>query len=85
VTTIAACAHCGNVAPARKPGAGLGKPAGPCSRCGHLMFWTAEDQLPKGPAVSRSLDGAVGQARQARRDLSPERARPPDTYIGTAI
>ena len=84
MTTIAACAHCGNVAPGRRPGAELGEPAGPCSQCGHLMFWTAEDQLPKRHAVSRSLDGAVERARQAHRGLSSERSAPPDTYIGTA-
>lgn len=85
MTTIAACGFCGNVAPGRKPGAEPGRPAGPCSRCGHLMFWSAEDNLPTRHAVGRSVDEAVERARRARHGLSPDRAQPSDAYLGSAI
>jgi len=39
MSLVAACKSCGATAPTRKPAGRLGQPAGPCQRCGRLMFW----------------------------------------------
>jgi len=71
---VAGCRFCGNTSASRRPVGELGNPAGPCPRCGHLMFWMmdaeGEDQT-RGDQSRQFEPGSVKQAVGARRAPGP--------------
>jgi len=72
---IAGCRFCGNTAADRKPGGELGNPAGPCARCGHLMFWMTDEEArglrPERLKAHRFSARVIARAVEARRGLRP--------------
>jgi hypothetical protein len=73
--TVAGCGSCGEVAGSRRPAGRLGEPAGPCAKCGRLMFWMRDEYgvEPRGELGA----AAVEKARPARRRLASRRATDP--------
>jgi hypothetical protein len=70
--SVASCRFCGATDPLRKPGGILGEPAGPCRKCGHLMFWEAQHETPLASEkrFANELRERADRARGAYRALN---------------
>jgi hypothetical protein len=69
---VAACKSCGAADPKRKPAGQLGQPAGPCRRCGRLMFWMLDkDEAPL--AAERQLGTDLWQRAETARSTTRRR------------
>jgi hypothetical protein len=67
---VAACKSCGAADPERKPAGQLGHLAGPCQRCGRLMFWMldkGEAPLAEDRRLGTDVRQRAERARSTRR------------------